>query len=105
MLPLEFGVNDEQVRLASLCLNAGLSGGALFWSALSDKLGRKIPFNFTLLWAGVFGFAASRAANWTALCVYLAFIGMGVGGNLPVDGTMFMEFLAPSRSRLLVGQL
>ena len=46
-----------------------------------------------MLCGGIFGVAAGAAPNFPALCTLVAFIGFGVGGNLPVDGTLFIEFV------------
>jgi hypothetical protein len=34
-------------------------------------------------------------------CVMIALIGVGAGGNLPVDGTMFLEFIPGNKQYLL----
>lgn len=62
---------------------------------------RKISWNATLLVGGIFGLAAGAAPNFPALCVLIAFVGFGVGGNLPVDGTLFIEFVPGAYQYLL----
>lgn len=49
----------------------------------------------------MFGAAAGGANNFTTFCAMIALTGFGVGGNLPVDGTMFLEFLPGSHQYLL----
>ncbi|GAW13008.1 hypothetical protein ANO14919_023840 [Xylariales sp. No.14919] len=44
---------------------------------------------------------AAFAPNWPAVCVLLALMGTGVGGNLPIDGALFLEFLPDASSSLL----
>jgi MFS family permease len=49
----------------------------------------------------VFGIAAGAANNFVTFCAMIACCGFGVGGNMPVDGTMFLEFLPGSHQYLL----
>lgn len=64
-------------------------------------MGRRVAFNCTLLITGVFGVAVSYAPSWGAVCLLYACLGFGVGGNLPVDGALFLEFLPDASSSLL----
>jgi len=63
--------------------------------------GRRIAFNMTLFLAGVFGIAAGAAPSWIGACALFAALGVGVGGNLPVDGALFLEFLPNASGGLL----
>ncbi|KAF2095790.1 MFS general substrate transporter [Rhizodiscina lignyota] len=85
----------------SLALIAGLVCGAGFWGFGADLIGRRLVFNTTLFIAGVFGIAAGAANSFVCCAVLCAFIGFGVGGNLPVDGAIFLEFLPASHQYLL----
>lgn len=67
----------------------------------SDVMGRRLAFNATLFLAGVFGIAAGAAPNWIGACGLFAALGVGVGGNLPVDGALFLEFLPNASGSLL----
>jgi MFS family permease len=64
-------------------------------------MGRRLAFNMTLLIAGVFGIAAGAAPTWIGACGLFAALGVGVGGNLPVDGALFLEFLPNASGGLL----
>jgi MFS family permease len=64
-------------------------------------MGRRIAFNTTLFIAGVFGIAAGAAPNWIGACGLFSALGFGVGGNLPVDGALFLEFLPQASGGLL----
>ena len=68
---------------------------------MSDVVGRRIAFNATLFLAGVFGLAVGGAPNWIGACGMYAALGTGVGGNLPVDGALFLEFLPMASGNLL----
>lgn len=79
----------------------GLSAGSFIWGIGSDVLGRRIAFNLTLLITSVFGIMAAYAQSWGGVCFFFAALGFGVGGNLPVDGALFLEFLPDASSALL----
>jgi MFS family permease len=97
----EFGVDSNQIRYTTLALFLGLCIGASFWGIMSDVVGRRLAFNCTLFFAGVFGIAAGAAPNWIGACALYACVGLGVGGNLPVDGALLLEFLPTANGSLL----
>lgn len=90
---LEYNVPTTQLPWGSMSLAIGLCLGAIFWSALSDHIGRRFSFNITLLIGGVVALMAAGAPTFPGYCVFVTFIGFGMGGNLPIDGTLFLEFL------------
>lgn len=100
-LSAEFSVSEKHVRYTTSSVYLGLCFGSFIWGVGSDILGRRIAFNATLLITAVFGMLASFAPSWPALCLLLAFLGFGVGGNLPVDGALFLEFLPDDHANLL----
>ncbi|KAF1830677.1 MFS general substrate transporter [Decorospora gaudefroyi] len=100
-LSAEFGVSETEIRYTTLSLFLGLCIGASFWGTASDVVGRRLAFNFTLFLAGVFGLASGGGPNWIGTCSLYACIGVGVGGNLPVDGALFLEFLPQTSGNLL----
>ncbi|KAI1211782.1 MFS general substrate transporter [Annulohypoxylon truncatum] len=97
----EFGVSEKQVRYTTSSLFLGLCFGSFFWGLGADIMGRRIAFNVTLLITSIFGIWAAYAPNWVSVCILFACMGTGVGGNLPVDGALFLEFLPDSSSALL----
>ena len=97
----EFGVPGTQIRYTTLSLFVGLCIGASFWGTASDIIGRRLAFNCTLFLAGAFGLAAGGAPTWIGACGLYACVGLGVGGNLPVDGALFLEFLPFASGNLL----
>ncbi|KAK5661549.1 hypothetical protein OQA88_11457 [Cercophora sp. LCS_1] len=100
-LSAEFGVSEKSVRYTTSSLFVGLCLGSFFWGIGSDIMGRRIAFNVTLLITSVFGIASAYASSWGGVCVLYAAMGFGVGGNLPVDGALFLEFLPDASSSLL----
>ena len=79
----------------------GLCVGSFFWGLGADVMGRRAAFNFTLLITSIFGTWASYAGSWGHVCALFACLGTGVGGSLPVDGAVFLEFLPDASSALL----
>ncbi|KAK8061429.1 MFS-type transporter PB1E7.08c [Apiospora phragmitis] len=87
--------------LLSLAQNIGLLAGAIFWGFGCDIFGRKWAFNLTLGLTAVWGMVAGAAPNFAAIGVFAALWSFGVGGNLPVDSAIFLEFLPGSHQYLL----
>ncbi|KAF2174065.1 hypothetical protein M409DRAFT_16339 [Zasmidium cellare ATCC 36951] len=96
---LEFHPQHE--AFLSLALITGLVVGAWFWGFGCDLIGRRLAFNTTLFIAGVFGIAAGGANSFVTCASLCACIGFGVGGNLPVDGAIFLELMPPTHQWLL----
>ena len=71
------------------------------WGIGSDIFGRRLAFTMTLLITAIFGVLSSYAASWGWVCLLYAALGFGVGGNLPVDGALFLELLPEGRTSLL----
>ncbi|KAI9725633.1 MAG: hypothetical protein M1828_002918 [Chrysothrix sp. TS-e1954] len=89
----EFGISSTNVRFTTLALFLGLCIGASFWGIASDVIGRRLAFNTTLFIGAVFGIAAGAGPNWIGTSALFSCVGLGIGGNLPVDGALFLEFL------------
>lgn len=100
-LSAEFHVSEKMIRYTTSAVFVGLSLGSSVWGIGSDFFGRRLAFNFTLLITSVFGIAAAYAQTWAGVCFFFAALGFGVGGSLPVDGALFLEFLPDASSSLL----
>lgn len=100
-LSAEFGISEKDVRYTTSALFFGLAVGSFSWGIGSDFVGRRFPFNMTLLVASLFGIMSAYAQTWGWVCFFYAALGSGVGGSLPVDGALFMEFLPDASSSLL----
>ncbi|KAJ5389978.1 uncharacterized protein N7496_001046 [Penicillium cataractarum] len=100
-LSYEFGISESHVRFTTCALFLGLCIGASFWGIASDIIGRRWAFNTTLFLAGAFGLAAGGGPTWIGVCALYSCLGLGVGGNLPVDGSLFLEFLPFASGNML----
>jgi len=87
--------------LLTLAQNIGLLAGAIVWGFGCDIWGRRIAFNATLGITAVFGMVSASSPNFAAIGVFAALWSFGVGGNLPVDSAIFLEFLPRSHQYLL----
>lgn len=95
----EFG--PARPPLLTLSQNIGLLAGAVFWGFGCDVFGRRWAFNLTLGITAVFGLAAAGAPGFAGIGAFAALWSFGVGGNLPVDSAIFLEFLPASHQYLL----
>lgn len=67
----------------------------------SDTNGRTRPFQLTLLLTSIFGTCSAFAPSFSMLCFSLFGLGVGVGGSMPTDGTLFLENIPRTHHYLL----
>ncbi|KAJ2039147.1 hypothetical protein H4S03_001877 [Coemansia sp. S3946] len=96
-----FSISNARIGLMSSSMFLGLMCGALVWGPVSDKFGRLVAYRWTLVITAVFGLLASAAPTFSLLCLCLFGLGTGVGGNMPVDGAIFLEFVPREKRHLL----
>ncbi|KXJ87380.1 membrane transporter [Microdochium bolleyi] len=97
----EFGFSTVESGNLSTAFNAGLTAGALFWGIVTDIIGRYWAFNFTVLIASVFGICLGAPDTYNGVLVLAAFVGIGIGGNVPIDTTICLEMLPRNKRWLL----
>lgn len=95
--PLELAMGVCWCRFAQI----GLLAGAVFWGFGCDIFGRKWAFNLTIGITAIWGLIAAGSPNFVAAGIFVSFWSFGVGGNLPVDSAVFLEFLPGSHQYLL----
>lgn len=98
----EFGV--ERIAFLSMAKIAGLVVGASVWPMTADFIGRKLAFNVTLLITAMSGLIGAGAPTFVGVAILSAFIGIGTGGNQPVDSAIFLEFIPATHQNILVMQ-
>ncbi|KAI0798733.1 major facilitator superfamily domain-containing protein [Xylaria sp. FL0064] len=101
LAPITSEFHPSKPPLLSLAQNIGLLAGAIFWGFGCDIFGRRWAFNLTLGVTAVWGLIAASSPNFAAIGVFAAFWSFGVGGNLPVDSAIFLEFLPATHQYLL----
>jgi MFS transporter, putative metabolite:H+ symporter len=94
----EFGLDAVTGGLLATAGFVGMLLGAWFWGPAADRIGRRRGFVLTVAIFAVFGLAAAFAPSpgWLMLFRFLA--GFGLGGALPLDFSLYAEYL-PSRLR------
>ncbi|KAF2760823.1 MFS general substrate transporter [Pseudovirgaria hyperparasitica] len=103
-LQQELGFGNDKSGNISVAFSAGLTAGAFVWGVLVDILGRQWSFNLTVLFTGAFGITLGSLDSYTSFLVITAFVGFGVGGNIPIDTTIVLEFI-PQNKRFLLALL
>ena len=101
LTPITNEFKPSKPPLLSLSQNIGLLAGAIFWGFGCDIFGRRWAFNLTLGITSAFGLIAAGSPNFAAIGVFAALWSVGVGGNLPVDSAIFLEFLPGTHQYLL----
>jgi putative MFS transporter len=99
----EFGISAAQGGLIATATFAGMLVGAWFWGTISDYIGRRTGFQLTVLIFAVFGVLSALAPSWEWLAALRFITGFGLGGALPLDFSLYAEFLPrENRGRNLV---
>lgn len=99
--PVKNEFHPTRAPFLTLAQNIGLLVGAVFWGFGCDIFGRRWAFNLTIGITAVFGMVAAASPNFAAIGTFAALWSVGVGGNLPVDSSIFLEFLPGTHQYLL----
>jgi len=94
----EWGLTTAQAGFIGTAIFLGMLAGAWFWGTISDYIGRRIGFQLTVLIDSVFGFLSALSPSYLWLVLLRGITGFGVGGTLPVDYSIFAEYL-PTKER------
>ncbi|KAL3467840.1 major facilitator superfamily domain-containing protein [Aspergillus heterothallicus] len=101
----EMGVPAGRQGLLYTCSNTGLAIGAFGFGVITDIIGRKWAFQLTCLITAIFGMLmAASKYNYGAICGIYFLSCIGLGGNIPIDAAIALEFL-PKNRRYLVALL
>lgn len=102
-LVVDWSLTPEQAGWIGSVNSIGMAVGALVFGVFADKVGRKKIFMWTLI---LFSVASGLSALTTTLAMFLVFrffVGMGLGGELPVASTLVSESVkAEERGRVVV---
>ena len=83
-LAVDWNLSSQEMGWIGSVNSIGMAVGALLFGILADKVGRKQIFMWTLV---LFSVASGLSALTTTLAAFLIlrfFVGMGLGGELPV---------------------
>lgn len=99
----EWGLTTVQAGYLGTAIFIGMLIGAWFWGTLTDRIGRKLGFQLTVLIDSLAGLLSAFAPTYALLVILRTLTGFGVGGTLPVDYAIFAEYLPTKhRGRYLV---
>ncbi len=100
---IEWGLDPTQKGWIASVNSIGMAVGAIFFGILADKIGRKKIFMWTLVLFSVCSGLSAFATTLTVFLILRFFIGMGLGGELPVASTLVSESVpAKERGRVVV---
>jgi putative MFS transporter len=102
-LQKEWNLTTSEMGWIGSVNSIGMAVGALVFGLMADRVGRKHVFIITLL---LFSVGSGLSAFTTSLALFLIlrfFIGMGLGGELPVASTLVSESVpAHERGKVVV---
>ena len=102
-LKVDWNLSVQQMGWIGSVNSIGMAVGAFVFGIYADRVGRKKIFIITLL---LFSIASGLSAFTTTLAAFMAlrfFVGMGLGGELPVAATLVSESVpAKERGRVVV---
>lgn len=88
----------------TVCQYVGLTVGAAALPMMSDFIGRKLIFNFSLGLMCIAGLVGAGMPTFSGLCVVAVFLSIATGGNQAVDSAIFLEIIPSSHQYLLTMQ-
>jgi putative MFS transporter len=102
-LKQEWDLTTQQISWLGSINSIGMAVGALLAGILADRVGRKPIFILTMLLFSIASGLSAFAATFALLAVLRFFIGVGLGGELPVASTLVSESVpAKDRGRVVV---
>lgn len=102
--PVRSEFHVQRIAFLTVAKYAGLVVGSTLWPMTADFIGRRFAFNATLLLSSVGGLVGAGSPNFVAIATCCAVIGLGTGGNQPVDSATFLEFIPATHQYLLTMQ-
>jgi putative MFS transporter len=96
-LAREWKLNEAQMGWVGSVSSIGMAVGAFLFGILADRAGRRNVLILTML---LFSIGAGLSSLTTGLAIFLIlrfFIGMGLGGELPVASTLVSESVATAK--------
>ena len=87
------GLSSVEYGLLGSSSFIGMAAGAIFWGYISDRFGRLVSFSLTVWMTFISGFLSAFSPNYPILFILRFLAAFGIGGMLPVDYTIFLEFL------------
>ncbi|MDJ0331147.1 MFS transporter [Planococcus sp. S3-L1] len=99
----DWGLTSSQMGWIGSVNSIGMAVGAFVFGIYADRVGRKKIFIITLLLFSIASGISAFATTLAAFMILRFFVGMGLGGELPVASTLVSESVpAKERGRVIV---
>ncbi|MDF7683008.1 MFS transporter [Lactobacillus sp. ESL0679] len=99
----EWALTNSQTGLISSISTIGMICGGFFFGYLADRIGRKDTLMLSLLTFSIGNFVLAFAQGFDSFLIIRFFVGMGLGGELPVAATYVSDlYSGTKRSRMLI---
>ena len=97
----DYNLNGLQTGALGSCFTCGLLVGTVLWGLIADRYGRMYAFKSTVCLSAIFSLILTFSVNYYMTGACLMMIGVGMGGELSLGGTVFYEFCPPSKAYYL----
>ncbi|PLT34435.1 MFS transporter [Bacillus sp. V5-8f] len=102
-LAQDWALSPGEVGWIGSMNSIGMAAGAFVFGILADRIGRKAVFMITLLLFSIGSGLSALVSSFALFLILRFFIGMGLGGELPVASTLVSESVpAERRGRVVV---
>lgn len=98
VLARDWNLPTNQLGLIASASMAGMFIGGIASGIVADYWGRKKVFQITLLIFAIATLLCATAQNVSSMIIFRFFVGIGLGGELPVVSSLLSEFM-PSKYR------
>jgi MFS transporter, putative metabolite:H+ symporter len=93
----EWSLSSASVGVLGACFPTGLMIGAFVWGLSGDRYGRMFAFKKTVIIASIASLILLFSVSIYMSCILLVLLGISIGGELSLGGTVFCEFCPPSK--------
>lgn len=97
----EYGLKGLNGGISTTFAYIGSAFGAMLWGSIADVIGRRPAFMYTFIITSVFCMTSGLFKSIYLVSFSLFLMGIGFGGNLPIDGALFLESIPPSKQSYL----
>jgi len=108
MMRMEWNLNYIQGSYMPTAALFGTCVGAIFWGMIGDRIGRRRALMYTILLFSITNLIQTHSWNYVQFTITCFFMGVGVGGEIPLAFTLLSEFLPAhlrTRTELVLGIL
>jgi putative MFS transporter len=108
MMRMEWNLNYIQGSYMPTAALFGTCVGAIFWGMIGDRIGRQKALMYTILLFSITNLIQTHSWNYAQFTITCFFMGVGVGGEIPLAFTLLAEFMPAhlrTRTQLVLGIL